>query len=350
MYLLNQYGHMALHAVDDLSDALAGTREFLFPFSWGRWLRLAFISLFVAGGSGGGTPPNSFQYTMEAPSAVGPQFPTRLPALEPIVQQNLALIVILVGLVFFVSLVLAWLASTLEFALLESLRSDAVHVRQYVSDFTGLGTRLFAFRLVFGLGLLLFFGGLVLAVVGPAILYGSTTPLYLLLVLAPVFFVVGVVATVVYVLTTAFVAPIMLLEDRGVISAWRRFWRTLKAEWMQFLVYLLVGLFVMIAIGIGIGIVSAIVGFVVAIPFGVVFFLFFVGGGGVNPLALAILGIPLALLFFVAMAFVQVPVQVYLRYWALLVLGDVDSDLDLIPEQRSAIRGSDGTPSGTGAT
>jgi hypothetical protein len=63
------------------------------------------------------------------------------------------------------------------------------------------------------------------------------------------------------------------------------------------------------------------------------------GGGGVlGPLALLVVGIPLALIFIVMMAFVQVPVQVYLRYWALLVLGDVDSALDLIPEQREAVR------------
>jgi hypothetical protein len=37
---------------------------------------------------------------------------------------------------------------------------------------------------------------------------------------------------------------------------------------------------------------------------------------------------------------VQVPVHTYLRYYALLVLGDVEPDLDLVPDQRAAIRAS----------
>lgn len=331
---------MALHAVDDLSDAFTATRSFLFPFDWGRWLRLALISLFVAGGSGGGSPPNVFQYTGGAPGQMTPGYQTGIPDLGPILQQNLGVVVLLGGLVVLVSLALAWLSATFEFTLLESIRSDSVVIRRYVDEFSGLGTRLFAFRFVFGLVLLLLVGGLALAIIGPVIMGASRNFLFAFVILTPVFLVIGVVAGVIYVLTTAFVAPIMLLENRGVLSGWRRFWTTFKAEWTQFLVYLLVGLFVMIAVGIGVGIATAIIGVVLAIPFALVFFgLVTTGGGGViGPLALLAVGIPLGLIFLVLMAFVQVPVQVYLRYWALLVLGDVDSDLDLIPEQRDRIR------------
>jgi hypothetical protein len=49
-------------------------------------------------------------------------------------------------------------------------------------------------------------------------------------------------------------------------------------------------------------------------------------------------------------ALVQVPVVTYFRYYALLVLGDTDADLDLIPERRRAVRaGSGGGPSGEGS-
>jgi len=39
-------------------------------------------------------------------------------------------------------------------------------------------------------------------------------------------------------------------------------------------------------------------------------------------------------------ALVQVPVQAYLRYYALLVLGDVEPEFDLVPDQRAAVRES----------
>jgi hypothetical protein len=35
---------------------------------------------------------------------------------------------------------------------------------------------------------------------------------------------------------------------------------------------------------------------------------------------------------------VQVPVQTYLRYYALLVLGDVESSFDIVPDRRAAVR------------
>jgi hypothetical protein len=208
-----------------------------------------------------------------------------------------------------------------------------------VSENTGLGTRLFAFRLLFGLGLAVLFGGTALLVIAP-LAYGiALAPLALLVLLAPVFFVVGLLAAIVYVFTTAFVAPIMLHEDRGVLSAWKRFWGTLSGDWEQFLVFLLVGIFVMIVFGIVLGIVTAILAVVVAIPFAIIFGLVFISTGGMlAPWLLVVLGVPLGLLLLLVGAFVQVPLQTYLRYWALLILGDVDEELDLIPDQRAAVR------------
>lgn len=330
---------MALHAVDDLSDAYRASRDFLLPFSWGRWFRLAVLSLFVAGSSGSGAPPNSAQWTMDTGGPFGPPMDPTFQQLGQFIEANLAVLVGLVALGILIALVVAWIASVFEFAFLESLRSDEVHVRQYSSEHRGLGTRLFLFRLVFGLLIAALFGGLALLVVGPALMGWSMAPLAFLVLLAPVFFVFGLLAAVVYVFTTAFVAPIMLLEDRGVLSAWGRFWTAFKAEWEQFLVFLLVGLFVMIVFGIILGIVTAILAFVVAIPFVIVGAVAFFGtGGAISPLLIAVLGIPLAIILLFVGAFVQVPFQTYLRYWALLILGDVDVELDLIPEQRAAVR------------
>jgi hypothetical protein len=331
---------MALHAVDDLSDAVTATREFLFPFTWGRWLRLALISLFVAGGSGGGSPPNMFQYTMGGPGPAGTGYHPGFSDIGTVLQQHLGVLVLIGGLVFLLTLVLGWLASTLEFALLESLRQDSVTIRRYIRQFSGLGTRLFAFRLVFGLGVFLVIGAIALAIIWPVLMGVGRNFLFLLVFLAPVFLIIGLMAAIIYVLTTAFVVPIMLLEDRGVLSAWRRFWPTLTGDWKQILVFLLVGMFVMMVIGIAVGIVAAIAGILLAIPFGLFFYLFVVGGAGgiIGPIVLLLLAVPLALVFFVLMAFVQVPVQVYLRYWALLVLGDVNATFDLIPAQRTQIR------------
>lgn len=328
---------MALHAVDNLSDAYRATRSFLLPLEWGRWLRLALLSVFVASSSGGGAPTGGFQGPLSTSPEPGPGGPTDVgPAMDQFtaaLSEYLWLIVSVAVIGFLIALVLQWLAATFEFTFLESLRTDDVRIRQHTGELTGLGTRLFLFRVFFGLLGLLVAGGTLLLVLGP-ILTGVAPagPLLLLVVLLPVLFVLGVVASVVYVFTTAFVAPIMLIEDRGVLSAWKRFWGVLKSAWQDFLVYVLVGLFLMIAIGIVVGIVMAVIGVAIVLPVIVVLL-------AAGPLWAGILGIPAAMFGILAWALVQVPVQTYLRHWSLLVLGDVEPALDLIPERRAEIRG-----------
>ncbi len=328
---------MVLHAVDNLSDAYRATRSFLFPLEWGRWLRLALLSLFVAGSSGGGAPTSGFQGPLgtspDLTPGAGTDFGAFIDQLGATLAANIWLIVSFVAIGFLIALILQWLAAAFEFTFLESLRTDEVHVRQYTSTHTGPGTRLFAFRVLFGLAMLFVFGGLLLLVLYPVLVGVSpAAPLLLLLFLVPLFFVLGIVTSVVYVFTTAFVAPIMLIEDRGVLSAWRRFWGVFKSAWQDFLVFVLVGIFLMIAIGIVVGIVMAVIGIGVALP---VIVALLAGG----PVWAVLLGIPAAILAVVAWAMIQVPVQTYLRHWSLLVLGDVEPELDLIPERRAAIRG-----------
>lgn len=327
---------MALHAVDDLTDAFETTKEFLLPFDWGTWLRLALLSLFVAGGSGGFSfPGNGAQYTMDGGGAPG----NADAAIGQWVQAHLALILGVIALLVLIGLVFAWAAAVFEFAFYESLREREVHVREYFGRHTGAGTRLFAFRVVFGLLIAVAVGLVALVALAPVIF--GTDPTYLLglVVLIPVFIVVGILASIAYTFTSAFVVPIMMAEDRGVLSGWGRLWGLIKGDWAQFAVFVVVGLFLSIGTGILVGIAVAVLGILVAIPFGLIFAALLIGGAGAfNVVVLVVLGVPLALLLLLVGALVQVPVQTYLRYYALLVLGDVDEDLDLIPDQRAAVR------------
>ncbi|MFW5938288.1 MAG: DUF7544 domain-containing protein [Halanaeroarchaeum sp.] len=335
---------MALYAVDDLTDAFEATRSFLWPVDLGRWARLALLSLFVAGGGGGGggsaSPQSPMQFTFDGTGAPGGPYIDGVGAdLARFLEANLWPIVGIALVLVLLGLVLAWIAAVFEFTFLESLRSDAVHVREYSDRHRGAGTRLFAFRVLFGLLGAIVVGGMALLAIGPAALGIGTASLALLVLFVPVFILGGLVAGVVYVFTTAFVVPIMLLEDRGVIAGWKRLWGVMRGNWAQFGVFVLVGLFVMIGIGIVVGIATALLGVVIAIPFGLVFFLLLSAGvPALNVVAVVGLGVPFFLAMLAVVGFVQVPVQTYLRYWALFVLGDVEPDLDLVPDQRAAVR------------
>lgn len=131
------------------------------------------------------------------------------------------------------------------------------------------------------------------------------------------------------------------LEDRGVIGGWRRLWPTIVAEPWQYLAYAVAGFVLAIAGGIVVVIAVGVAALGLLIPFGILggigFFLLTAAppfGIGV----LAVVGLLFDLSVLAVTALAQAPVVAYLRYYALLVLGDVDDELDLIPERRAAVR------------
>jgi hypothetical protein len=141
--------------------------------------------------------------------------------------------------------------------------------------------------------------------------------------------------------TTVFVVPIMILDDCGVIAAWRRLWASIVGAWKQYLAYAVASVILSFAAGILSSIVLGLVAVVVLIPLAVVGALAQFVIGLASTVGFVLVGV-LALVFVAVMvvswAVVQVPILVYLRYYALLVLGDVEESLDLIPDRRRRIR------------
>lgn len=308
-----------MFAIDDLGDAIDVTREFLTPVRLGTWLKLAFVVFFVGGiGLSGPTFPGG---TGEVPTTGTETDPGTVDVGE--------LLPILIGLALLVLLV--WLAFSLvgaifEFTLLESLRSGEVHVRRYTKRNFGRGLRLFGFRIVLGLATLLIVGLPLLAVFLSTPDSISLALLGLVVLFAiPVFLAYAIISR----FTTVFVAPTMLQKNLGVIAAWKRFWPTLTANWTEYLVYLLLVWVLQMVIGFA----TSILLLVLLIPFAIVIIVLMF----IPLLNLLVLLVAIPLFILLAML-VQVPIVTYLRYYALLVLGDTDADLDLIPDQRAAVR------------
>ncbi|WP_254821526.1 DUF7544 domain-containing protein [Haloglomus halophilum] len=334
---------MALHPIDDLDDALEATRSFLTPVEPRTWLKLALIAFFV------GVPGASFPGFQTSGSGTGsgePIPPGSTPNVD--IGPQLWLVVgAVVAAVLLLGLLFLFVSSVMEFVLVDAVRSETVALRRFWSDRWRQGARLFGFRLVLGVvvlgSLLLVIGPVVLSAldIGPASIGVS---LAFLLLLIPVFLVLSLVAALVNAFTTAFVVPIMMAEDRGVLSGWRRLWSSLRGEWKQYLAYAVVGFLLSATAGVLVGIVVALAALVLLLPFGI---LFAVGFGVflvAEPVGLAVfvvLGALFLLAVLAAFALAQVPVVTYLRYYSLLVLGDIESDLDLVPEQRAAVRDTD---------
>lgn len=299
---------MTWYAVDALDDALSEADDLLLPFDAGTWLRLAVIAIFA-----GMSPPQAPTVSWEAPPEAVFEFGSQLT--EPRVL-SLVVAVIAVGIV--VGIVFAAIGSVMEFVLVDAVRSQTVRILGPFGERLGAGLRLLAFRIVVGILVLLAVAGVVLpvALVG---ITGTPLPLVALVVTLPILLVAGVVAAGVLEFTTAFVVPLMAEHGDGVLDGWRRFYPTLRAEWQEFGVYVLVKIVLLV----GVGIVFGLAGAVVAVPIGIIVF-----AGAFTPIAFVAAGFA-ALVGFVVLAAVSVPVVTFIRYHSLCTLAASDAEFTL---------------------
>ncbi|MFB6139075.1 MAG: hypothetical protein ABEJ26_01410 [Halosimplex sp.] len=324
---------MALAAVDALDDAYRATDAFLRPVDRGRWLRLALIGLFVG-------PPaanaSGLQWSVPADETPAPGGPVDVPA--EVWVAVAAAVVVAVALV----LALLFVGSVMEYVLVESLREESVAIRAYWRRYVRRGASLFVFRLVVGLAVLAAVALLAALVFAPvAVGIGAASVVFFAVVLIPVFLALALVVGVVSSFTTAFVVPVTVCEDCGVLAGWRRFWPTLTAEWREFLAYAVLAFLLGVVGSAAVAVVTALLAVVLAIPaavLGALAFGLFVLFAPVGVAAFVVVGVGFALAVVAVAAVVQVPVVVYLRYYALLVLGETDERFDLIPQRRAAVR------------
>lgn len=330
---------MSLAALENLDDAVAVTKRFLLPFDGWRWAKLALVVFFV--GVPGG---NVLQFNASggeriepiAPTGVGPEFPAA-------VDERLIAIVaaiVLVGVI--VAAIYLLVGSIMEFVLVESLRSDQVALRRFWARRWRQGLRLFGFRLLVGVIVLVPIGIAFGVVVLPRLRSGTmAAALGAVLLLLPLVAVLGVLAGLVSWFTTVFVVPVMIQSDSGVLAGWRRFWPTLRNHWKQYAAYAVAAFLLGAGAAVVIGVAMAGIVLLLLVPSAILAAIGFGLLAVAEPVGLAVLAltaVAVVIAVLAGLAFVGVPVVCYLRYYALLVLGDTHGDFDLIPDQRVAVR------------
>lgn len=345
---------MSLSAVSSIGDAIDLTREFMTPFAPGRILKLSVVVFLLSGGGislSANVPPvpPTLDPTYSGPTAdeatVDELFAeTELgdAGLGAIPEELLLAVLAAVVVLALLALTFAAIASIAEFVFVESLRSGAVTLRQYTARRWKQGLSLLVFRVTLGVVstavvVLLALLALELGIADSltrALVYAGTAGAL-----------VALTSTVISSLTTYFVVPTMIQEDRGIISGWRRVWAAVRAQPVEFAVFVVAQYALGLVLAAAVVTVLAFSGGLIALALAVVFgTVIVVGGFGITSgpgLALVLVAVVLGLTTLAIIAAVlQVPVQSYLRYYALLVLGDVDERLDLVPEQRERARES----------
>jgi hypothetical protein len=328
---------MSYSAISSLGDAIDATRDFLFPVERSRWLRLA-VYAFLLGSTSIGSTPNIPGNVGGGGGTPGGGTVDELGGISP---ELGALVVAVILLVVLVALVFSYLSAVTEFAFVEALRDERVSVRAQLRANLGPGLRLFGFQLAL-------FVGVMAAVFAPVAFFlavAGGAGLVVLVVAIPVFFVGMFLVGIVNLLTTDFVVPTMLVDDETVLGAWRRLWPVLRSNLAETAVYVVILYVLQFAIGIGVFVVMGVIALVLGLPLAAVGFAVYAAAGGTLGLAvgavIAVLALVFVALLFVAGLAIQIPVQTFYRYFELFVLGDLDADLDLIPEARAAVREED---------
>ena len=332
---------MTLYAVDAIDDAVDATRSLLWPFDVGRWLRLMLVVFFVGGA--GGSAPSQFGGSASTGTGSQPGSVPQLPAPETVLSGGAELLVIgaILAAVAAVVLGLLFVGSVMEFVFVESLRREAVSIRRYWRDRWRAGARLFGFRLVLGVVTLTLAGAVLAPALLPLLSGDASVAVGLLLLAVPVLVGLAVVSGLVGGLTTNFVVPVMLVDERSLLSAWRRFWPVLTGQWKQYAAYVALAFVIRIATGVASAVAVVFGMLVAAIPFGITGIIGVALLSVATPVGATLIAVSVLLFVLAVVAvalFVSVPVQTYLRYYALFVLGDSDAEFDLIAERRRAIR------------
>ena len=318
-----------MYAADSLTDALHLTKRYLSALWLRGWLKLGVVLAFL-GGFG------VFLQVFNVPAELGVQ------ALEG--SDELLLVAAGAAVVLAIYVAFRYVAALLEFVFVESLRSETMAVRHYLRTNLRRGLSLLVFRFAVGIGAIAAVAVPIAAIVvlgdvsDPSELSDGAVAAfvgYAVLVLLGWF--------AVDTLTNGFVVPIMLHDERGPISAWRRFAPVIGTNWVGVLAFLLVAW----ALGFALWAVFAVVGFFAAF-FGLFLWILFAAlltAVHDSLVLVAVVGLLVGYLAYqYAVALVESPVRSYVRYYAIGILGATDDSLDLVADRRAAIAA--GTASG----
>jgi hypothetical protein len=323
-------------AVAALEDARKRATVLLWPPVVGRWLRLAALAAFVGGGGGAASAGSNLQVPVTGggggvvPELLGG---FNLPTLPP-VGQVVELLAVAIAILLVLAIVYAVVGAVAEFALVGAVRDGDVGLFASARRYAGRGVRLFVFRAAVVVFALVFGGGPVTLVGWLAL---QSNPALGLLVVPGLVFAAAVAlcAWLVLTLTTDLVVPaILAAEVGGPIAGWRRVAPVVTANPVDAGLYLLVRLVLGVAAGVVVGLVGSLVAIVASVPFAVAAAAALAAAGDtltlVDVAALALIAGVFLLVTLVLVQIVRAPVIVYLRAYAVAILGRLSSDLALL--------------------
>ena len=316
-------------ALSEIDSAIRRTRDLLWPFRKGIWLRIALIALFIGWG-GAGFPQPTWSSDSDFPSDAFTGFST--PGALP---DMAGLIIAVFLLIIALALLYMLIGSIFQFVFVDCIRMRNVKIRDYFSPRAGKGIRLFLFQI----GIAVLFLLLLAALIIPFIILagGFAFPAVVsLLLFLPVLIILAIIVGIIQLITIDFVVPIMIQKDCGVIDGWKEFYSIISTQWMQGIIYLIVRFLAALGAGVVMILLTLLALGIVAIPFLVVGFILYAAMPMANISILLPLLIPYLIIAIPVVLLISVPFVTFFRTYSLAVLGRLDSGYALLPEEEEA--------------
>ncbi|HIJ06621.1 MAG: hypothetical protein XE11_1613 [Methanomicrobiales archaeon 53_19] len=316
-------------ALSEIDSAIRRTRDLLWPFRKGIWLRIALIALFIGWG-GAGFPQPTWSSDSDFPSDAFTGFST--PGALP---DMAGLIIAVFLLIIALALLYMLIGSIFQFVFVDCIRMRNVKIRDYFSPRAGKGIRLFLFQIGIAVLFLLLLAALIIPFIILARGFAFPAAVSLLLFL-PVLIILAIIVGIIQVITIDFVVPIMIQKDCGVIDGWKEFYSIISTQWMQGIIYLIVRFLAALGAGVVMILLTLLALGIVAIPFLVVGFILYAAMPMANISILLPLLIPYLIIAIPVVLLISVPFVTFFRTYSLAVLGRLDSGYALLPEEEEA--------------
>jgi len=328
---------MSWYVADAIDRSVERTKKCLLePFDFWKWMKLAIMILFIGGSGfngGGGSNYSLDESDMSSIPAIPADVTDAFQQIFGWASANIYEIAFVLILAFiFLMLLFTYISSVMEFVFVESLVRNDVRFREYSRRYLGKGFGLFLLRLLISLLVLVFMAAVVLLFIysagGPAAvesdIQASNVFLFLLMLLALIF-VLAIVGGAISSLVGLSI-PVALYTSNSIFRAFSMVLTKFRQDAGQMILYWIGRIVLRIAAAIVVGIlvlvIIAIAVLIVLVMDGLIYLAIttLLPGSILLWIVLAPLIFVQFILFILAIAFVSVPAEVFLRYHLLTFL------------------------------
>lgn len=312
-------------ATKNIETAFNRTIELLWPPRVEIWLRITIITLFL-----GGVMINPIRTEDLQMSGVL----NSLPGTEVISGYLTLLFTILAGLLV-AGLIYVIFSAIFQFVFVDCLSSGKIQLTRTFRLRLRKGLHLAGFYFVLLILILLSAFAVTITIMMPVMLSGDPdfiTVLFLLIETLVVLLIILIPIWIIAILTADFVVPVMIVDDCGIITGWRRVVGLFHGKWAEACIYTALKIAIIFLAGVVLGIII----FLVSIPLGLTGAVLTIGEGltpVITPPGVIFLVLDSAAMILISLLLL-VPVITFFRYYSLEVLRDLNPRYTLLTDYR----------------